>query len=168
MIASTTPSPRSGGPFASCRATSPRAPGWRASRRRAGTSPPRRAFSAAWSTGSRRRSTRSCSATSSCARAGRPRRDAAYALVERLERLLEANGVRTDLQTAVFDLDRGVTVGDALDRARAAYRSAPGLAAADAVAWGLYRAGRCADARAGRATRSGSARRTASSSSIAA
>jgi tetratricopeptide (TPR) repeat protein len=82
-------------------------------------------------------------------RAGRPveaRR--AYALVERLERLLEANGVRTDLQTAVFDLDRRVRVGDALERARAAYRSAPGLAAADAVAWGLYRAGRCSDARA--------------------
>lgn len=70
----------------------------------------------------------------------------AYALVERLERLLGASGVRTDLQTALFDLDRRVRVGDALARARAAYRSAPGVAAADAVAWGLVRSGRCADA----------------------
>jgi tetratricopeptide (TPR) repeat protein len=70
-----------------------------------------------------------------------------YALVARLERLLDANGVRTDLQTALFDLDRGMKVGDALGRARAAYRSAPGVAAADAVAWGLYRAGNCSEAR---------------------
>jgi tetratricopeptide (TPR) repeat protein len=71
----------------------------------------------------------------------------AYALVATLEQLLEANGVRTDLQTALFDLDRRVRADDALTRARAAYEAAPGLAAADAVAWGLVRAGRCAEAR---------------------
>ena len=82
------------------------------------------------------------------ARAGRPeaaRR--AYSLVHTLERVLAANGVRTELSTALFDLDRGVRVADALARARAAYRAAPGLSAADAVAWGLYRTGRCAEAR---------------------
>jgi tetratricopeptide (TPR) repeat protein len=73
---------------------------------------------------------------------------AAYGLVETLESLLEANGVRTELQTALFDLDRGVGVEDALARARAAYAAAPGLAAADAVSWGLARSGRCAEARA--------------------
>ncbi len=72
----------------------------------------------------------------------------AYALLSTLERLLAANGVRTDLQTALFDLDHGIRPETALARARAAYRAAPGVAAADVVAWGLYRTGRCAEARA--------------------
>jgi tetratricopeptide (TPR) repeat protein len=81
-------------------------------------------------------------------RDGRPvEARAAYGLVETLESLLEANGVRTELQTALFDLDRGVGIEDALARARAAYAAAPGLAAADAVSWGLARSGHCADAR---------------------
>jgi tetratricopeptide (TPR) repeat protein len=71
----------------------------------------------------------------------------AHRLVATLETLLDANGVRTDLQTALFDLDRGVRREDALDRARSAYAAAPGVAAADAVAWGLARTGRCAAAR---------------------
>jgi len=71
----------------------------------------------------------------------------AYALVGALERVLAANGVRTELSTALFDLDRGTRLDDALARARTAYRAAPGLSAADAVAWGLYRVGRCAEAR---------------------
>lgn len=71
----------------------------------------------------------------------------AYALVSTLERILAANGVRTELQTALFDLDRGVRLGDALRRAQAAYRSAPSVAAADAVSWGLVRTGRCEEAR---------------------
>jgi len=70
----------------------------------------------------------------------------AYALVSSLERVLAANGVRTELQTALFDLDHGIRVGDALSRARAAYAAAPGIAAADAVAWGLERSGRCGEA----------------------
>jgi tetratricopeptide (TPR) repeat protein len=82
------------------------------------------------------------------ARAGRAREARrAYALVSTLERLLEANGVRTELATALFDLDHGVRPRRALARARSAYRAAPSLAAADAVAWGLYRTGRCAEAR---------------------
>ena len=71
----------------------------------------------------------------------------AYGVVRALERILTANGVRTDLSTALFDLDRGERVHDALARARAAYRAAPGLSAADAVAWGLYRVGACSGAR---------------------
>ena len=82
------------------------------------------------------------------ARAGRQREAReAYALVSALATLQEVNGVRTDLQTALFDLDRGIRPREALARARAAYREAPGLAAADAVAWGLARTGRCAGAR---------------------
>jgi tetratricopeptide (TPR) repeat protein len=71
-----------------------------------------------------------------------------YALVGAIERLFAANGVRTELQTAVFDLDHGRRVADALHRARAAYVSAPGVYAEDALAWGLFRAGRCEEARA--------------------
>ena len=81
-------------------------------------------------------------------RAGRPddaRRT--YALVGALERVLAANGVRTELSTALFDLDHGIRPVAALARALAAYRAAPGLASADAVAWGLYRSRDCAAAR---------------------
>ncbi len=71
-----------------------------------------------------------------------------YALVGAIERLFAANGVRTELQTAVFDLDHNRDVPDALARARRAYALAPGIYAEDALAWGLFRAGRCAQARA--------------------
>jgi len=71
-----------------------------------------------------------------------------YALVGAIERLFEANGVRTELQTAVFDLDHGRNVADALERARTAYASAPGIYAEDALAWGLFKAGRCEAAKA--------------------
>jgi tetratricopeptide (TPR) repeat protein len=71
-----------------------------------------------------------------------------YGLVRVIERLFEANGVRTELQTAVFDLDHGRNPGVALARARAAFRSAPGVYADDAVAWGLFRLDRCREAKA--------------------
>jgi tetratricopeptide (TPR) repeat protein len=69
-----------------------------------------------------------------------------YALVGTIERLFAANGVRTELQTALFDLDHERNVGDALRRARIAYRDAPGIYSEDALAWGLFRSGRCAAA----------------------
>jgi tetratricopeptide (TPR) repeat protein len=71
----------------------------------------------------------------------------AYALVEAMSSLYEANGVRTDLQTALFELDLGTDVDGAVERARAAYERAPGLTAADALAWGLFKQGRCQEAR---------------------
>ena len=81
------------------------------------------------------------------ARAGRTgQAREAYRLVATLESLLAAGGVRVDLQTSLFDLDRGVRVREALARARAAYAAAPGVAAADTVAWGLLRSGRCEEA----------------------
>jgi tetratricopeptide (TPR) repeat protein len=70
-----------------------------------------------------------------------------YALVGAIERLFAANGVRTELQTALFDLDHRRNASDALARARIAYASAPGIYAEDALAWGLFRAGRCEAAR---------------------
>jgi tetratricopeptide (TPR) repeat protein len=70
-----------------------------------------------------------------------------YSLVGAIEKLFAANGVRTELQTALFDLDHDHHVADALRRARFAYASAPSIYAADAVAWGLFRTGRCGEAR---------------------
>jgi tetratricopeptide (TPR) repeat protein len=71
----------------------------------------------------------------------------AYGLVGAIERLLASNGVRTELQTALFDLDHDRGLVAALGRARAAYAAAPSIQAADAVAWGLERTGRCREAR---------------------
>jgi cytochrome c-type biogenesis protein CcmH/NrfG len=69
-------------------------------------------------------------------------------LVDALERLFRANGVRTELETALFDLDHGRDVADALSRARKAYGAAPSIHAEDVLAWGLFKNGRCAEARA--------------------
>ncbi len=66
-----------------------------------------------------------------------------YALVGAIERLFAANGVRTELQTAIFDLDHRHHVAAALARARVAYTAAPGVYAEDALAWGLFRMGQC-------------------------
>ncbi|MGH3133142.1 MAG: tetratricopeptide repeat protein, partial [Gaiellaceae bacterium] len=49
---------------------------------------------------------------------------------------------------ALFDLDHDRDVLDATRRARLAYASAPGIYAADALAWGLFKLGRCGEARA--------------------
>ena len=71
----------------------------------------------------------------------------AYRLVDTIDALRTAGGIRTDLQLASYRLDREIGVPEALERARAAYRAAPSVRAADVVAWGLYRAGRCGAAR---------------------
>jgi tetratricopeptide (TPR) repeat protein len=70
----------------------------------------------------------------------------AYALVNVMQRLLEANGVRTDLETALFDLDHDRRPADALARARDAYRERKSIEAEDVLAWALYLNGRCAEA----------------------
>jgi tetratricopeptide (TPR) repeat protein len=70
----------------------------------------------------------------------------AYELVEVMQRLFEANGARTELETALVDLDRNRNVEDALARAREAYRERRSIEAEDVLAWGLYRNGRCDEA----------------------
>ncbi len=72
----------------------------------------------------------------------------AYELVDAMQRLFEANGARTELETALVDLDRNVNVGDALSRAREGYAERKSIEAEDVLAWGLYRNGRCQEARA--------------------
>ncbi len=71
-----------------------------------------------------------------------------YRLVGAIERLFRANGVRTELETALFDLDHGRRLGDALARARKAYAQAPSIHAEDVLAWALLKNSRCEDARA--------------------
>jgi tetratricopeptide (TPR) repeat protein len=72
--------------------------------------------------------------------------DEQYALVAAIERLLVANGVRTELETAQFNLDHGVRLRESLDLARRAHRARPSIEADDLLAWALERNGRCGEA----------------------
>jgi tetratricopeptide (TPR) repeat protein len=70
----------------------------------------------------------------------------AYGVVAATEELLRANGVRTELETALFDLDHGRDPVDALVRARDAYRERRSIEGDDVLAWALYKNGRCGEA----------------------
>ncbi len=79
--------------------------------------------------------------------AGRIREaEEAYKLVEERTLLLDAHGVRTELDSAHFALDQDRNVRKALAQAQAAYRRAPSLEAEDVLAWALYKNGRCEEA----------------------
>jgi tetratricopeptide (TPR) repeat protein len=81
-------------------------------------------------------------------RVDRPRAAARqYAVVAAIDRVQRANGVRTDLELALFRIDRGRGLAAATEQALTAFRSRPSVDAADVVAWGLARSGRCAEAR---------------------
>ena len=69
-----------------------------------------------------------------------------YGLVGAIERVLVANGVRTDLETALFDVDHGLRLDAALARARRAHRERPSVQADDVLSWALARTGRCGEA----------------------
>jgi tetratricopeptide (TPR) repeat protein len=69
-----------------------------------------------------------------------------YALIGAIQRLLRANGVRTDLETALFDVDHAVRLPRALSLARAAQAERPSIDADDVLAWALARNGRCTEA----------------------
>jgi tetratricopeptide (TPR) repeat protein len=69
-----------------------------------------------------------------------------FALVRSIHALQRANGVRTDLQAALFEADRGDRPRAALAMARLAHAVRPSIQAADTLAWALYRNGRCAEA----------------------
>ena len=79
--------------------------------------------------------------------AGRPalaRRQ--YALIGAIDRLLQANGVRTDLEIALFQVDHGIRLPQALRRARVAQAERPSIDGDDVLAWALARNGRCGEA----------------------
>jgi tetratricopeptide (TPR) repeat protein len=69
-----------------------------------------------------------------------------YALVGVIRRLLRANGVRTDLETAQFDVDHGIDLPRALAAARAARADRPSIDGDDVLAWALARNGSCVEA----------------------
>lgn len=69
-----------------------------------------------------------------------------YATEEAIRQLLHANGVRTDLETALFDIDHGIRLNAALALAREAQRARPSIDGDDVLAWALVRNGRCSEA----------------------
>ena len=69
-----------------------------------------------------------------------------YALIGDIERLLAANGVRNDLDIALFDVDHGVNLAHALALARQGYQYRPSIFGDDVLAWALARNGSCGEA----------------------
>lgn len=73
---------------------------------------------------------------------GRPdEAEAQFAVVRTTIELLDASGVRTDLETALFEADHG-SPERALSQARAEWRQRQSVHVADALAWALHRNGR--------------------------
>jgi tetratricopeptide (TPR) repeat protein len=66
-----------------------------------------------------------------------------YALIGAIERLLRANGVNTDLETALFDVDHAIRLRQALGHARTARHERPSIDGDDVLAWALARNGQC-------------------------
>jgi tetratricopeptide (TPR) repeat protein len=66
-----------------------------------------------------------------------------YATIGAIEKLLRANGVRTDLETALYDADHGRA---SVRLARKAQAARPSIDGDDVLAWTLARAGRCSEA----------------------
>ena len=69
-----------------------------------------------------------------------------YATEDGIRRLLAANGVRTDLETALFDVDHGIRLQGSLALARRAQLERPSIDGDDVLAWALARNGRCGEA----------------------
>ena len=66
-----------------------------------------------------------------------------YATIAAIDRLLRANGVATDLESAAFTADHG---HPSVELARRAHAARPSVDGDDVLAWTLARAGRCGDA----------------------
>ena len=69
-----------------------------------------------------------------------------YTLIAVIQRLLVANGVETDLETALFDADHGIRLRGSLALARRAQQERPSIDGDDVLAWALARTGHCAEA----------------------
>ncbi len=78
---------------------------------------------------------------------GRPRlAQKQYELIGVIQRLLVANGVKTDLETALFNVDHGIRLHASLALARLAWRERPSIDGDDVLAWALERTGHCGEA----------------------
>lgn len=69
-----------------------------------------------------------------------------FALIGAIDRLLAANGVRTDLESALFRVDHGIAPRASLALARRARAERPSIDGDDVLAWALARNGRCGEA----------------------
>jgi tetratricopeptide (TPR) repeat protein len=69
-----------------------------------------------------------------------------YALVAAMEKLLASNGVRVDVDLALFDLDHDRDLAGALAAARAEYAVRPSTPVAMTLAWAEYKNGLVTDA----------------------
>jgi tetratricopeptide (TPR) repeat protein len=69
-----------------------------------------------------------------------------YSLIGAINRLLQANGVRTDLDIALFQADHGINLKLALVRAKIGQKARPSIDGADVLGWTLERNGQCAAA----------------------
>src|SRR3954469_6833296 len=79
--------------------------------------------------------------------AGRPKTaERQYGLIAVIDRLLVANGVRTDLETALFRVDHGIQLRKTVALARLAQRERPSIEGDDVLAWALARNGDCREA----------------------
>ena len=70
----------------------------------------------------------------------------AYARVEEQERRLAENGVDTDLDKAMFNLEHGIDLPRSLELARRGHARRPGVEANEVLSWALIRNGRCEEA----------------------
>lgn len=68
-----------------------------------------------------------------------------YATVAAIEKLLVANGVRVDLESAVYRADHAIRPAETVALARKARAGRPSIYGDDALGWALARAGRCAE-----------------------
>jgi tetratricopeptide (TPR) repeat protein len=66
--------------------------------------------------------------------------------VAAIDRVLNANGLRVDLETAVFQADHRIRPAETVRLARRARAERPSIYGDDALGWALARAGRCAEA----------------------
>jgi tetratricopeptide (TPR) repeat protein len=69
-----------------------------------------------------------------------------YALVGSIERLQVANGVKVDLETALYRVDHGIRLRETLGLARRARAERPSVLGDDVLAWALARTGHCREA----------------------
>ena len=72
--------------------------------------------------------------------------DRQRATVGVVDRLLAANGVRVDLESAVYRADNLIRPRETVELARRARAARPSIYGDDALAWALSRAGRCEEA----------------------
>jgi tetratricopeptide (TPR) repeat protein len=66
-----------------------------------------------------------------------------HALIHVIEQLLAANGVRNDLDIALFDVDHGIDLPHALALARKGHAERPSIVGDDVLGWALARNGLC-------------------------